>query len=48
MQMGDAAMNAILQATRDSASWKACELEAKTWTGTAEENTRAYLAIKDQ
>ncbi|KAJ7929237.1 hypothetical protein B0H13DRAFT_1703331 [Mycena leptocephala] len=47
MQMGDAAINAILQATRDSASWRACELEDKTWTGTAEENTRAYLASKD-
>src|SRR6266404_4313950 len=28
----------ILAATRASASWKACEMEGRSWTGTAEEN----------
>lgn len=36
---------AILQATRQSVSWKACESEGSSWEGTADDNVKKYLAI---
>jgi len=33
----------ILAATRAMPSWKACEVEATSWAGTADENTQKYL-----
>jgi hypothetical protein len=35
----------ILAATREMPSWKECEIEGTSWTGTAEENRQKYLAI---
>ena len=35
----------ILAATREMRSWKECEIEGTSWTGTAEENRQKYLAI---
>jgi hypothetical protein len=35
----------ILAATRNMPSWKACQIEGISWTGTAEENTDKYLSI---
>ena len=32
----------ILAATRAMPSWKACEVEGMSWTGTAEENIQKY------
>jgi len=34
----------ILAATRAMPSWKACQMEGTSWTGTAEENVRKYTA----
>ncbi|KAK1223047.1 hypothetical protein PQX77_014083 [Marasmius sp. AFHP31] len=34
----------ILAATRASPSWKACEMEGTSWTGTAEENIEKYIS----
>jgi len=35
----------ILAATRQSASWKACEMEGSlSWSGTAEENIQKYIS----
>jgi hypothetical protein len=40
-------LDAILEATRQSASWKSCVLEGQDWSGTAEENTKVYLSLHD-
>ncbi|KIL62167.1 hypothetical protein M378DRAFT_81621 [Amanita muscaria Koide BX008] len=34
----------ILAATRAMPSWKACEVEGTSWTGTAEENIQKYIS----
>ena len=34
----------ILSATRAMPSWKACQMEGSSWTGTAEENTEKYVS----
>jgi hypothetical protein len=34
----------ILAATRAMPSWKACEVEGTSWTGTAEENIQKYVS----
>ncbi|KAF8346175.1 hypothetical protein F5887DRAFT_1271855 [Amanita rubescens] len=34
----------ILAATRAMPSWKACEVEGTSWTGTVEENTQKYIS----
>jgi len=34
----------ILAATHAMPSWKACEVEGTSWTGTAEENTQKYVS----
>ncbi len=34
----------ILAATRAMPSWKACEIEGTSWTGTAEENIEKYVS----
>jgi hypothetical protein len=34
----------ILAATRAMPSWKACEIEGTSWTGTAEENIQKYIS----
>ncbi|PPQ89448.1 hypothetical protein CVT25_012827 [Psilocybe cyanescens] len=34
----------ILAATHASPSWKACQMEGISWTGTADENTEKYLS----
>lgn len=44
-----AALNAdviadILAATRAMPSWKACQIEGTSWTGTAEENMQKYVS----
>ncbi|PPQ71584.1 hypothetical protein CVT26_010552 [Gymnopilus dilepis] len=35
----------ILAATRASPSWKACQVEGTSWTGTAEENIQKYFRV---
>jgi hypothetical protein len=35
----------ILEATRNSASWRSCEMENTSWEGTADENTAKYLRL---
>ncbi|KIY52239.1 hypothetical protein FISHEDRAFT_35390 [Fistulina hepatica ATCC 64428] len=37
-------INDILAATRAMPSWKACEMEGTTWTGTAEENIQKHVS----
>jgi len=34
----------ILAATRAMPSWKACQMEGTSWTGTAEENIQKYVS----
>jgi len=34
----------ILSATRSMPSWKACEMEGTSWSGTAEENIEQYVS----
>ena len=34
----------ILSATRAMPSWKACQMEGTSWTGTAEENIQKYVS----
>jgi len=34
----------ILAATRAMPSWKACQIEGTSWTGTAEENIKKYVS----
>jgi hypothetical protein len=34
----------IFAATRAMPSWKACEVEGTSWTGTAEENIQKYIS----
>ena len=34
----------ILAATRAMPSWKACQVEGTSWTGTAEENIQKYVS----
>jgi len=34
----------ILSATRAMMSWKACQMEGTSWTGTAEENIQKYVS----
>jgi hypothetical protein len=34
----------ILAATRAMPSWKACQMEGTSWTGTAEENRQKYIS----
>ncbi|KIL67614.1 hypothetical protein M378DRAFT_267851 [Amanita muscaria Koide BX008] len=38
------ALNDILAATRAMPSWKACQVEGTSWTGTAEENIQKYVS----
>jgi hypothetical protein len=38
------AINDILAATRAMPSWKACQIEGTSWTGTAEENIEEYVS----
>jgi hypothetical protein len=35
----------ILEATRNSASWRSCEMENTSWEGTADENRAKYLRL---
>jgi hypothetical protein len=38
----------ILTATCAMLSWKACQIEGMSWTGTAEENIQKYASIGTQ
>jgi len=43
--LNDQTIQAILTASRESVSWKACMLEGTSWDGTAEENIEKYRKI---
>jgi len=40
-------IEAILTATLEMPSWKACELEGTSWDGTAEENIEKYRKLTE-
>ena len=43
--LDNSVIDEILAATRQSASWKACEMEGSiSWSGTAEENIQKYIS----
>lgn len=41
--LNEAVISDILSATRASPSWKACQMEGTSWTGTADENIQKYF-----
>ena len=45
LELNDEVIAEILAASRTLPSWKACQIEGTSWTGTAEENTDKYLSI---
>ncbi len=47
LELNASVVTDILAATRNSASWKACEEEGRSWTGTAEENIQKYVSSTD-
>lgn len=44
LALNEDVINEILAATRALPSWKACQLEGTSWTGTAEENIEKYIS----
>jgi hypothetical protein len=44
LELNEKVIADILAATRAMPSWKECEMEGTSWTGTAEENTQKYLS----
>jgi len=42
--MNEDVVNDILAATHAMPSWKACQMEGTTWTGTGEENIKKYVS----
>ena len=45
LELNDKVISDILAATYAMPSWKACQIENTSWTGTAEENRQKYLSI---
>ncbi|KAH9990042.1 hypothetical protein BJV77DRAFT_1126134 [Russula vinacea] len=45
LELNDEVIAEILAVSRTLPSWKACQIEGTSWTGTAEENTDKYLSI---
>jgi hypothetical protein len=44
LALNDNVIADILAATRAMPSWKACQMEGTSWTGTAEENIQKYVS----
>lgn len=45
LELNNGVIAAILAATRESASWRACQMEGTSWDGTAEENRAQYMSL---
>jgi hypothetical protein len=45
LELNEKVIADILAATHAMPSWKECEMEGTSWTGTAEENKQKYLSM---